>query len=61
MSFNVSGQVIITALPPISTVGMSIDDVQDLMDKTRNLMYEVFKSTNEEMQRSLKLSKRDLR
>ncbi|XP_017767110.1 PREDICTED: 1-acyl-sn-glycerol-3-phosphate acyltransferase alpha [Eufriesea mexicana] len=45
-----SGQVIITSLPPISTEGLKTDDVEHLMQKTRNIMMEVFHATSHEVQ-----------
>lgn len=39
-----------TTLPPISTEGLSTDDIEELMEKTRNAMIEVFHSTSRENQ-----------
>lgn len=47
------GRVIITTLPPISTKGLDVKDVPDLMEKTKTLMSQVFHSTNREIQLSL--------
>ncbi|XP_058803469.1 1-acyl-sn-glycerol-3-phosphate acyltransferase alpha [Phymastichus coffea] len=47
------GRIIITALPPISTKGLDVKDVPDLMEKTRSLMIDVFQSTNQEIQLSM--------
>lgn len=47
--FN-SGNVIITALEPISTVGLTVDDIPELMERTRNLMIETFKVANKEIE-----------
>jgi len=46
--FN-DGEVIITALPPISTKGLTADDVDDLLQRTRNLMIEKYKETSFEV------------
>ncbi|XP_067006856.1 1-acyl-sn-glycerol-3-phosphate acyltransferase alpha [Anabrus simplex] len=43
------GNIIITALPPISTEGLSKDDVEILMEQTRNTMLEVFKAISKEV------------
>ena len=45
-----SGRVIITSLPPISTEGLNKDDVEHLMQKTKNVMMEVFHTTSCEVQ-----------
>lgn len=45
-----SGRVIITTLPPISTEGLSTNDVEHLMQKTRNVMVDAFHSTSHEVQ-----------
>lgn len=42
-----------TTLPPISTEGLSTDDVEELMEKTRSAMSEVFHAANREIQLSL--------
>lgn len=47
------GRVIVTTLPPISTEGLSTNDVEELMEKTRKAMAEVFHATNREIQLSL--------
>lgn len=44
------GQVTITALPEISTEGMTVDDVDDLIARTRNAMMETFKKTTKDME-----------
>ncbi|XP_011506220.1 PREDICTED: 1-acyl-sn-glycerol-3-phosphate acyltransferase alpha [Ceratosolen solmsi marchali] len=56
-----SGRVIITALPPISTEGLEVKDVPDLMEKTRSLMTQAFHSTNREIQLSLASKKQNVR
>ncbi|XP_043276381.1 1-acyl-sn-glycerol-3-phosphate acyltransferase alpha isoform X2 [Venturia canescens] len=52
-----AGRVVITTLPPISTKGLSTDDIAELMDKTRNAMIDVFQTTSREVQSSLASSK----
>lgn len=37
-----SGNIIISVLPPISTEGMSVSDVNDLMEQSHKLMSEEF-------------------
>lgn len=44
-----SGHVIITTLPPISTVGKTKDDLEDLMQRTYNAMNQVFQTTSAEV------------
>lgn len=43
-----SGEIIITALPEISTEGLTAKDVDDLLERTRNLMIDTFKKTSSE-------------
>ncbi|KAL6439772.1 hypothetical protein ACFW04_004066 [Cataglyphis niger] len=52
-----SGHVLITTLPPISTEGLSTNDVEELLEKTRNAMSEVFHAMNREIQLSLAAGK----
>lgn len=40
------GEIIITALPEISTEGLTVKDVDDLMQRTRNLMIEKYNETS---------------
>lgn len=47
-----SGRVLVTTLPPISTEGLSTNDVEQLMEKTRSAMSEVFHATSREIQLS---------
>ncbi|XP_057325030.1 1-acyl-sn-glycerol-3-phosphate acyltransferase alpha [Microplitis mediator] len=47
------GRIIITTLPPIPTTGLGPEDIEALMDKTRNSMTQVFYSSNREVQQSL--------
>ncbi|CRK90839.1 CLUMA_CG004529, isoform A [Clunio marinus] len=44
-TFN-KGEVIITALPEISTAGLSANDVDDLIERTRNAMIEAYNETS---------------
>lgn len=46
------GRVIIKALPEISTKGLTVDDVDSLLKKTRNIMIDAFNEINREMQSS---------
>ncbi|KAK0179785.1 hypothetical protein PV327_005503 [Microctonus hyperodae] len=48
------GQIIITTLPPIPTEGLGRDDIEKLIEQTRNAMSEVFHATSCEVQQSLK-------
>ncbi|XP_043475201.1 1-acyl-sn-glycerol-3-phosphate acyltransferase alpha [Leptopilina heterotoma] len=48
-----SGRIIITTLPPISTEGLSKDDVESLMEKTKEMMNETLRVSNLEIQQSL--------
>ncbi|XP_043500486.1 1-acyl-sn-glycerol-3-phosphate acyltransferase alpha [Polistes fuscatus] len=48
-----SGHIVITTLPLISTKGLNKDDVVSLMEKTRNVMSEVFHATSTEVQLAL--------
>ncbi|XP_014214375.1 1-acyl-sn-glycerol-3-phosphate acyltransferase alpha [Copidosoma floridanum] len=54
-----SGRVIITALPPISTEGLQVKDVPDLLEKTKDLMSQVFNSTNQEILSSFRITKEE--
>ncbi|XP_078045123.1 1-Acylglycerol-3-phosphate O-acyltransferase 1 isoform X2 [Augochlora pura] len=45
-----SGRVIITTLPPISTEGLSTDDIENLIQKTQTAMTDVFHTTSREVQ-----------
>ncbi|XP_003424072.1 1-acyl-sn-glycerol-3-phosphate acyltransferase alpha [Nasonia vitripennis] len=56
-----SGRVIITTLPPISTEGLDVKDVPDLMEKTRALMTQVFHNTNKEIQLSMASKRQEVR
>ncbi|KAK2584649.1 hypothetical protein KPH14_006996 [Odynerus spinipes] len=48
-----SGHIVITTLPLIPTKGLTKDDVEALMEKTRNVMSDVFHATSREIQLSL--------
>lgn len=47
-----SGEVIMTVLPPISTVGMTLEQLPELMEKVRNQMMEVYRNTSAEVSRT---------
>ena len=52
--FN-DGEIIITALPEVSTKGMHLSDIDKLIDKVRSDMTEVYNRTsNEALQKTLK-------
>lgn len=42
------GEIIITALPEISTVGLTANDVDDLIERTRNMMIKKYDETSAE-------------
>lgn len=46
--YHVPGELIVTILPTIETEGLSTDDIQDLMDKTQQIMQEEFSKTSAE-------------
>ncbi|KAI4501182.1 hypothetical protein M0802_003555 [Mischocyttarus mexicanus] len=52
-----SGHIVITTLPLISTKGLNKDDAVSLMEKTRNVMSEVFHATSTEIQLALPSAK----
>ncbi|GAB1866424.1 1-acyl-sn-glycerol-3-phosphate acyltransferase [Camponotus japonicus] len=52
-----SGRVLVTTLPPISTEGLSTDNVEELLEKTRSAMSEVLHAMNREIQLSLAAGK----
>ncbi|XP_043801507.1 1-acyl-sn-glycerol-3-phosphate acyltransferase beta-like isoform X2 [Apis laboriosa] len=45
-----SGRVIVEALPAISTEGLTLDDINKLLEKTRNSMIDTFEKINKEVQ-----------
>ncbi|TGZ57144.1 1-acyl-sn-glycerol-3-phosphate acyltransferase [Temnothorax longispinosus] len=49
----IKGHILVTTLPPISTEGLSTDNVEELIEKTRSAMSEVFHATSREIQQSL--------
>uniref|UniRef100_A0A182PRJ4 1-acyl-sn-glycerol-3-phosphate acyltransferase n=1 Tax=Anopheles epiroticus TaxID=199890 RepID=A0A182PRJ4_9DIPT len=50
------GHVIVTALPPIETTGLTSDDIPELIERTRNAMIETFKATTKEVENRFNLS-----
>lgn len=55
--FN-KGEVIITALPEISTKGLTANDVDDLVQRTRDAMIKVYEKTSKEAE-ALMMPKED--
>jgi lysophosphatidate acyltransferase len=53
--FN-SGEIIMTALPEISTKGLTSNDIDILIEKTKKAMTKVYKRTSDEVSNSNKLS-----
>ena len=49
-----NGDVIVTALPAISTSGMTADDVDELVQQTRKIMIETFNRTSKEIEIKIK-------
>lgn len=45
-----SGRVIVEALPAISTEGLTLDDINKLLEKTRNTMIDTFNKISKEVQ-----------
>lgn len=43
------GVAVITVLPPIPTVGLTFDDIELLLNKTRKNMIETFDEVNKEL------------
>ena len=48
-----TGHVIVTTLPPISTAGLTTNDIEDLMERTRNAMVKTFAETTNEVEAKL--------
>lgn len=48
-----NGEVIITALPEISTEGLKPEDVDSLIQRTRDLMIETYNATSKEVAKSV--------
>lgn len=44
------GHVIVTTLPPIPTDGMTVSDIEELMERTRNVMMKTFVETTKEVE-----------
>ncbi|KAF5273444.1 hypothetical protein FQA39_LY07461 [Lamprigera yunnana] len=51
-----TGNIIMTALPPISTESMVVNDVDKLLEQTRNIMVPVFHETSKEVMESIGVS-----
>nr|CAD7400196.1 unnamed protein product [Timema cristinae] len=47
------GKIIITALPPISTEGLTMDDIDDVMERTRKVMVEAQEAVCKEVRSTL--------
>lgn len=45
-----AGNIIVTTLPPIPTIGLTKDDVEDLMNRTYQVMLTQFKLSSAEVQ-----------
>jgi len=43
------GHVIVTCLPPISTSGMTKEEIPELMERTRKLMMDVYRSSSSQV------------
>lgn len=56
--FN-KGEIIITALPEISTEGLTASDVDGLIERTRNMMIETYKETSKETESILLKPKKE--
>ncbi|KAM8720788.1 hypothetical protein ACLKA7_006777 [Drosophila subpalustris] len=52
-----AGRIVITTLPPVSTEGLTKDDIDTLMERVRAQMTETFKSTSAEMLQRYKTHK----
>ncbi|XP_035781828.1 1-acyl-sn-glycerol-3-phosphate acyltransferase alpha-like [Anopheles albimanus] len=50
------GHVIVTALPPIETTGLTVDDIPALIERTRAAMIETFKASTKEVENRFNLS-----
>lgn len=49
-----AGSVIVTCLPPIPTKGLTMKDLNDLIDKVWKQMQETIDKTTEEVERNLR-------
>lgn len=47
------GHVIVTTLPPISTAGMTVDQIGELMERTRNQMIATFNDATKEVEANM--------
>ncbi|KAF2901078.1 hypothetical protein ILUMI_05134 [Ignelater luminosus] len=47
------GKIIMTTLPPIHTTGMTVNDIDKLMQQTRDVMIPVFQESNKEVLESV--------
>jgi lysophosphatidate acyltransferase len=45
----ISGHIVITILPPISTEGLTKENLNELVEKSRNAMQDVYTKSSEEM------------
>ena len=52
--FMFAGSVIVTCLPPIPTKGLTMKDLNDLIDKVWKQMQETIDKTTEEVERNLR-------
>lgn len=43
-----SGHIIVTCLPPVPTAGLTTDDINELVEKVRQQMLQVFEKTSHE-------------
>ncbi|XP_037038270.1 1-acyl-sn-glycerol-3-phosphate acyltransferase alpha [Bradysia coprophila] len=50
-----SGDIIITTLPPIPTIGLTKSDVEELMERTYNIMLAHYTQTSKEVQEKFKI------
>jgi hypothetical protein len=48
------GEMIIDALPEISTIGLTVKDIDDLMERTRQQMIDVYEKISVEAAANLK-------
>lgn len=51
--YFIAGKVIITTLPPISTKGLTIDNMDELINETRSKMSEIFHASSKEVKDEL--------
>lgn len=48
-TYIVTGHIVITILPPISTEGMTKSDLSELIDKSRTAMQDAYTKSSEEI------------